>query len=224
MALVAGAFPYDVNTLLGGAVRVLIAPYDAGDIPAIPSDVFLQESPYTAVDPFVDLGATKEAFSYSRNIEVSGFEIQQVQGNVLEEISDSTRTITVSMAALDDVGMALIEQNDVSSDITAVAGSSAYDKLEFGTITDLDRYIIAFVARRSQASGVVTESDTTTKRGRFVVGIGYNVAVTADNAELQMGKGELSAAQLTFKFFPESSLTSGKEFGMWLFEQAGAIT
>lgn len=223
MALVHGAFPYDINNLLGGAVRVLLAPYVVGDIPASPLEAFDQVSPYDANTPFVDLGGTKEDFSYGRNIDVSGYQIQQLQGNVIEEVTDATRTIKVSMAEIGAKGLEIIEQSAAPEDIAAATLTSAYEKVSFGTISDLKRYIAVFVARRSQASGLVLEGAGGLKRGRFVVGVGYNVAISADNVEVGIGKGNLAAAQVTFKFFPEPSFDQGEEFGGWFFEKAGTI-
>src|SRR5262245_38319560 len=100
MALVAGAFPYDIDNLLGGAVRILYAP----STQAIPStggiaDVIEMVGPnYAAKTGWIDLGATKESFSYTRGFDVEGWEIQQTAGNVIEEISDITRSVSVSIA------------------------------------------------------------------------------------------------------------------------------
>lgn len=223
--LVAGQFPYDLNNLAGGAVRALIAPYTPATVPDVPSKGFAQVSPYGAKAPFFDLGATKEAFQYARGIEVGGYQIQQVQGNVIEEITNVTRTARVSMAEIGPQGLSLIEQHPAIDDVAAVAGSSAYKKLAFGSISDLQRYHVIFYARRSLASGVVQEGAAAgaRKRGRLLVGIGYNCAISADNVDLGFSKGDLAAAQVTFKFFPEPSLPQGEEYGGWFDEAAGII-
>lgn len=224
MALVQGAFPYDLNELLGGVVRVVLQPYDDAAIPDSPIDIFDQVAPYETNGDFADLGATTDDFTYGRALEVSGYEIQQVQGNVFEEVADSTRTVSVPMAQIGPAGLKIIEQQADDPELIAAAlGSSAYDAVDIGTISDLQRYTIAFVARRNIGSGEVVEGVAGPKRGRFVVGVGYNVAVTADNVEMGIGKGTLASAQITFKFFPESSKVQGKEFGRWFFERAGEI-
>lgn len=223
MALSTGAFPYDINNLLGGAARVLITPFSGSTVPTSPADVFAQVSPYAAKAPWVDIGATKDAFQYGRNIAVGGYEIQQVQGNVIEEITSVARTVQVSLAEIGPAGLELIEQQPTTAAIAAAAGSSAYTALPFGTISDLERYRVAFVARRSQASGLVVEGAGGLSRGRFVVGVGYNVAVSADNVQLGLAKGELSAAQVTFAFFPDPTETSGEEYGSWYDEADGTI-
>lgn len=229
MALTAGAFPYDVNNLLGGSVRVLLQDFDdATPAPDNPVDIFGQRSPYAAKTDWTDIGATKEAFQYGRSIDVGGYQIQQVQGNIIEEITNVARTVQVSVAEISPEGLAIIEQQPDIDDVAAVnaaaaAGSSAWKALGFGTISDLRRYRVAFVARRSQASGLVHEGVGDAGRGRFVVGVGYNVAVSADNVQLGLAKGELAAATLTFAFFPDPDGVEGKEYGTWFFEEAGTI-
>lgn len=225
MPLTTGPFPYDINNLLGGAARVLLVPYADAPVPVDPSDIFAQVSPYVAVDPWTDMGATREAFQYGRSIDVGGYQIQQVQGNVIEEITNVARTVQVSMAEIGPEGLKIIEQQPSTEAVAAAAGQSAYTKLAFGTIADLQRYRVAFVARRSLAAGEVAEGATAgaIRRGRYMVGVGYNVAISADNVQLQMARGELAAAQVTFSFFPEPTVTQGQEYGAWFDEAVGTI-
>jgi hypothetical protein len=81
---------------------------------------------------------------------------------------------------------------------------------------------MAFISRRHTSSGLVTEPGGAT-RGRFVMGAGYDVQMTADSAELSQGKGELSAFGITFKFFPHAGGTAGQEYGLWALEDTGTI-
>jgi hypothetical protein len=111
MALVTGAFPYDIDHLLGGAVRVLYAPTSVA-IPTGINSVIDMVSPYAAKTGWLEFGATKEAFSYSRAFEVQGYEIQQLAGNVLEEISSITRQVTLSAAEIRKEVLAIMEARD----------------------------------------------------------------------------------------------------------------
>lgn len=223
MPAVTGAFPYNVDNLLGGAVRILYAPTTVA-IPDSISDVIDMEAPYAAQTGWLDFGATKEAFSYSRAFDVSGYEIQQVPGSILEDITDLTRQISVSVAELTDTTLKIIEQGSIAADVSAAAGIGSQDVIKFGSFLSVDQYRVAFVSRRHKGSGIVTESDTTTTRGRFVMGVGYRAQMTAEEVSLEGTKGELSAAALTFKFFPESGQTYGEEHGAWFLEKAGTLT
>lgn len=223
MPAVTGAFPYNVDNLLGGAVRILYAPTTVA-IPDSIDDVIAMVSPYAPKTGWIDFGATKEAFSYSRSFDTAGYEIQQVPGAILEDITDLTRQVSVSVAELTPETLAIIEQGTIATDVAAAAGIGAQDVVKFGSFLSVDQYRIAFISRRHKGSGLVTEPDGTTTRGRFVMGVGYRCQMTADEVSLEGTKGELSAAALTFKFFPESGQTYGQEFGAWFMEAAGTIT
>jgi|SRR5262245_29031517 len=230
MALVAGAFPYDIDNLLGGAVRILYAPTTQA-IPADISSVIQMVGPsYTAKTGWTDLGATKESFSYTRGFDVEGWEIQQTAGNVIEEISDITRSVSVSIAEFTVEMLKIIEgDSGVISAVTAVGGPAAtakgaQDKLAFGSFRSLSRYRVAFISQRARASGEVTEAaNANAKRGRFVMGVGYSAQLSADEIEMEQAKGELTAAGTGFTFFPEGGQTQGSEYGAWFLEDAGTI-
>jgi hypothetical protein len=220
MPAITGAFPYNVDNLLGGAVRILYAPTTVA-IPASIADVIDMATPYAPKTGWIDFGATKEAFSYGRSFDTSGYEIQQVPGSVLEDITDLSRTITVSAAEMTPEILKIVEQGVIATDVAAGTASGAQDVVKFGSFLSVDQYRIAFISRRHTGSGTVAESGSVT-RGRFFMGVGYRCQMTADEVALEGTKGELSAASLTFKFFPESGQTYGQEFGAWFMEQAKA--
>ena len=66
MAQVTGAFPYDIDHLLGGRARVLFAP-TTEPLPGDISDLVDMTSPYAVNGSWEDLGATRDAASYSRS-------------------------------------------------------------------------------------------------------------------------------------------------------------
>jgi len=224
MALTTGAFPYDITNLLGGAVRILYADIDE-PVPATMTDVFLVESPYTAQTGWTDLGATPHSFTYTRGFDVEGWEIQQLAGNVIEEVTDLTRTIEVSFADLRPEHLAMIEnQSAAVEDVTAVASASAQKVVRFGSFQSFTRYRFAFVSRRPLAAGAVTESAPSgAVRGRFFMGVAYQAQIAADEAEFEQNKGELTAAGVTFTLFPDSDEDQGEEYGAWFDEVAGTI-
>lgn len=230
MTLITGAFPYDIDNLLGGSVRVLYAPTSV-TIPDNIGDVIEMVGPdYDAQTGWVDLLATKEAFSYSRGFDVEGWEIQQTAGNVIEEITDITRSVNVSVANFTTAILKILEGD--TGTITAVAaaaaagtaGTSAQSRLTFGSFSSLTQYRVAFIARRSKSSGLVTETgNASATRGRFVMGVGYRCQLSADEIEMEQAKGELTAANTGFTMFPESGQSQGNEYGAWFTETAGTI-
>lgn len=229
-------FPYDLANLLGGATRVVWAPISVA-LPAQPKDIFKQvvgstAPPYALKTGWKEFGANRDAFAYNRAIEVGAYTIQNVSGNILEEPTNTVRTARVSIAEINPETLKIIEEGTDAAAVTASAAAavetaktSAYSGVAFGAIPELTQYRIAFISRRAKQAGIVTEGAAGPTRGRFMVGVGYRCQLTADNVELQEAKGELSAATVTFHFFPDpdASVSAGSEFGIWWDEQAGTI-
>lgn len=219
-------FPYDINNLLSGAVSILYARIaDVAVLPDDISDVIGMVSPYTPKAGWNYLGATREAFSYSRGFDTEGLEIQQSQSAILEEVTDINRSLTVSMAEFNPFGFQLMENAPSVATVAAAANVSAQDRIAFGNFASVDRYRFAFISRRPKASGLVTEPGGLT-RGRFVMGLAYQAAMQADEIEMEQGKGELTAVELAFSMFPETALATGagQEVGFWALERAGTIS
>lgn len=224
MALVGAPFPYDINNLLTGAVEIYYALTSVA-IPVDISDVLDMEAPYAPLTGWTPLGATKEPFSYSRSFDSEGLDIQQSTTAVFEEVTDIERTITVSMAEFNPFGFQLMENAPSTATIAAATGASAQKKIAFGSFTSMTRYRFAFLSRRPKGAGTVTESDGTTIRGRFVMGVAYQAQIQADEIEMEQGKGELTAVELAFTLFPETTVAQpeGQDVGFWALEDAGTI-
>jgi hypothetical protein len=214
---VVGAFPYNIDNLLGGAVRLLYAPTSVA-IPEGIEDVISMVSPYTAKTGWVDIGATRDSFTYTRGFEVSGWEIQQTAGNVIEEVSSITRTVTLSLAEFRTEILELVEESQSVDTVAAAADVGAQHVVRFGSFTSLGRHRIAFICRRSRASGEVLEDVGGLARGAFVMGVGYTAQISAEDATIEFDKGALSAAGVGFTFFPASDLLQGEEYGAWFME------
>jgi|tagenome__1003787_1003787.scaffolds.fasta_scaffold20700672_3 hypothetical protein len=223
MAQVTGAFPYDIDNLLGGAVRVLYAPTTVA-APTNIFDVIGMVSPYAPKTGWVDFGATKESFTYTRGFDTEGFEIQQVPGAILEDITDLSRTIAVSVAELRPELLQIIEQGSTPTTSAAATGKGAQSIIKYGSFNSVSQYRIAWVSRRHQGSGLVTEPGATITRGRFFMGVGYRCQITADEIEYEGAKGELTGLGLSFKLFPEPGGVYGEEYGFWASEASGTIT
>jgi hypothetical protein len=226
VAPVTGTLPYDLDHLLGGAARVLVSD-DEASLPAVPDsivDVIDMESPYTPKTGWVDVGATTEGSTYSKDMDSDGYEIQQVSGFVFEEITEITRTVEITMGEIRPELVRIVENSGAAATVAAAAGASAQKSLAFGSFSQLDLRRVALVGQRNKKSGLVTESDATTERGRFVMVVLYSVALAAEASEFTIEKGELAALPVTLTAFPESGQSQGEEYGLWLFEDAGTIT
>lgn len=226
MALTGAPFPYDITNLLGGAVRILYGAVGGATPAAIPTsmdDVFDMETPYAAVAPWVDLGATKESFTYTRGFDTSGYEIQQVAGNVIEEITDISRSIEISFADFRPEHLQMIENAPAVANVAAVAGSGAQKRVAYGSFSSPVQYRFAFVSMRPRQAGIVEESGGK-ERGRFFMGIANLAQVAADEISFEQAKGELTGAGVTFTMFPESGQPTGEEYGAWYDETAGTIS
>jgi hypothetical protein len=223
---VTGAFPYDLNNLLGGRARVLISD-DAGALPAVPAnikDVFDPISPYTAETGWLDVGATAESTDYTRNLETSGWEIEQSTAAVFEEPTDSPRTIKVAMAEFKPEFIKVMEEAPAVGTVAAVTGAMAQKSVKVGSITTLTNRRVAFVAMRNKGSGTVTETGAGVIRGRYVMFAAYQATIAADASQVQVAKGQLTSAPVTFSLKPQDGQPSGQEHGIWLMEDAGVMT
>ena len=226
MALTGYPFPYDVNNLTGGRTRILYAPTSQA-IPANMDDIFeMDGGGYVVKGSWLDLGATKEASSYARGFDTGAWEIQQVVGAVVEEVTDVTRTLTVSFADFKPEHLQIIENAPSIATLAAAAGRSAQKQVSFGAFSSITRYRFAFVQQRSKQSGIVTESAGAGSgtRGRFLCGVLYDAQISADEVTFEQAKGELTGVGVTFTGFPASGQPTGQEYGTWLDELAGTIT
>lgn len=232
MVATQGALPYDIANLLGGAVRILYAIPGTGTVPSgsapVPedlSDIIDLVYPYAPKAGWHDFGATKENFTYSRGFETEGLEIQQFQGNIIEEITAISRNMQVSAAEFSPEVIRIIENATGIDTVAASAGVSAQKVVKIGSFASPARYRMAFIARRYIASGSVIEPVSSGRtRGRFVGAWLNQTQVSADDTEIEIGKGELAATGVTFAGFPEPGVDGEEAFGGWAFEDAGTIT
>lgn len=216
-------FPYDLNDLFGGTIRFLTAP-STEPVPGDISDIIDMTSPYAANGSWVDLGATGGPFQYNRNLTVGGYNIQQTQGTVLEEVTDVTRTMSVAAAEVRPDVIRMLEQGAAQEAISASANVSAQTKVPFGSIADLTSYRVAAIGRRKKVQGLVTEPGGAT-RGALVAWVGYSANISADNAQISVGEGDMATVPLTFSLHPDATVTDeGEEYGCVLFETAGTIS
>jgi nucleotide-binding universal stress UspA family protein len=221
-----GVLPFNLDNLLGGAVRVLWAPITE-DIPANPADIFDQTGPdYAPNGSWEDFGAAGGGSEYGRAIATSGYQIEQSSSDVLEEVTGLDRTFATSVAEIKPEHLAMIEETPETEidDVVAAAGHSAFKRVPIGNIDSQIRRRVAFVARRAKGIGADVTEPGGTVRGGFVVGVLYAVTLTADSTSIAFAKGNLASAGITFKAYPVDDVAAGNEFGDWFDETAGTIS
>jgi len=102
---------YKVNSadIIGGPGRLVWAPYGT-TAPTKISDVMNTTSPYDLVGPWKDLGATTEGIEISRGFETEGFEVDQVLGEVDEDVTGWSHSLSTQLAenTLENRQLALI--------------------------------------------------------------------------------------------------------------------
>lgn len=216
--------PYDLNNLAGGAIRALFAPIDE-TLPARIGDAIDLSSPYAPNGDWVDFGATTGPFTVNRSITKAGGNIQQEDSAILEEVTEVVRTVSAPFAELRPEIIQMIEEGAASAATTVGAGHSAQTKQPFGSIEELTQYRMMFIARRKKAQGTVREGVAgTVYRGRFLAYAAYRVELAAENISIPFEKGALASATVTFKLYPDPTITEpGEEYGAWFDEDAGIL-
>lgn len=180
-------------------------------------------APYGEKTGWVDIGATADSTDYTRDMNSSGWEIEQSSSAVFEEITEVSRTLKVEVAEITPEKLRILEEAGAIGTVAAGSGWSAQKSVKFGSFSSLVKRRVCFIGQRNLGSGAVVEPTTTLNRGRFVMCCLYNVNLSADASQLQVKKGNIASVPITFKSFPESGQTQGQEFGIWLLEDAGTI-
>lgn len=218
---------YDILKLAVGPARVLYAPTSVA-VPTKLQDIVKlvnDEGDYAAASEWVDFGASPEGdgASYSRGFETESLGIEQSSGAIFTDITDVNRSISLTVAEIDPDNMKIVEGTDIATEAVAAAKeTSAQDAVPIGSVTEFDTFRVALLAQRKKDSGIVKEPDGT-ERGRLVAVVLNRCQISADDSEIEVAKGGLLSAPLTFEAFPEPGQTSKKAFGRWFFEKAGEI-
>lgn len=89
-------FKVNANNIVGGAGRLLTAPYGV-KLPEKIADVMNLET-YELVAPWDDLGATQEGITVSRSYEEEGTEVDQVQGEIETSITKWEHALSTLLA------------------------------------------------------------------------------------------------------------------------------
>lgn len=230
MTLVTGTTPFDADYILSGAVRIAYAVPGTGTVPvgsaAVPtslSDIMDLSAPYALKAGWKYIGATTENPNYTRSFETEGVEIQEYKGNLFEEVTEVSRTMEFTAAEFREEILRIVESAGPATTVAAAAGSSAQKVIKFGSFESPDRYRWVFVAQRPKTStNAVTEPSGKT-RGPFVACVLYQGSISADDAQMEFGKGQVAAAGVTIQGFPEGGLSGEVAAGAWFLESPGTI-
>lgn len=222
MSEVVGINPYDLSNLLKGPCRVLYAPTSVA-IPTSIAKIIEPEKEYKPKTGWLDFGATTQGSAYSRQFSTAGYTIEQTTGNVDEDVTDAVRSVQASFAELTPEFLQIMENAAEVETVAKAEGQSAEKQVKFGTVQTLEAYRIALIAQRPKGLGAdVTEKDEVV-RGAFAALVLYRAKITGDQTAIQLARGQLGSAQLTFQGYPESGQSQGEEHGLWIVEQSGTI-
>lgn len=217
-----GLNKYELKNLLKGPCSWLYAP--AGTAVANLASLFEPDGePYAPKAPFKFFGATTSGSAYSRQFSTTGYQIEQATGNVDEDVTDVVRTVQGQFGEVTPELLQMMEQAQNIDTVAKAKGRSAEKQIRVGSVESLEEYVVAIVGRRLKGKGAdVTESGGT-KRGAFVAAVLLAAKITGDQASLNLAKGNLASAPLTFQAYPDDSQETGEEHGLWIDEQTGTI-
>lgn len=224
--------PHDLSKLAVGPARVLYAPLKTAVPKKLQSIVKLTNAEeYEPVGEWEDFGSAPggDGASYSRGFETEGLEIEQVSGAIFNEITDVNRSIGLNVAEISPENMKIVEGTEIASEAVAAeksveekGGAPAQTRVAIGSVSELPLYRIALIAQRKKSEVEVVEPDGTVRAGLVAVVLN-RCSLAADDSEIQVQKGGLLSAPITFEAFPEPGEEPDEAFGGWIFESAGTI-
>lgn len=213
-----------LNELLKGPCNVLYADPEETANPANLADIFKPDgAPYDLKEGWEVFGATTAGTAYSRQFQTTGYQIEQMTGNVEEDVTDVVRSVSLTAGEISPEILQIMEQAKDIDSVAKAKGRSAESQVKIGSVESLKSYLIAFVAKRFPGHGAdVTESGGTV-RGGFVAGVLLRAKLTGDQAQLALAKGQLAGVGLTLQAYPDSTQAEGEEHGLWIVEETGTI-
>jgi hypothetical protein len=217
--------PFDIFSVATiGAPRVLIANYDDVDAPEGIHSVIDMVYPYAPVDSWENGGAAVSQRGYTRGLSSEGIDIQEQTGNLFEDITETTRTVSLPFAEINPFLESIIENSPAIDDIDAAPGVSEQSVVALQSISTLRRYRIAIIGVRRTESGVVVEPPDARQRGRFVGRLLNLCTLSADDTEQTMEKGSLAERVVAFTAFSDSEVDANDgDWGRVVMEKAGTV-
>ena len=230
MAVTGGKFPYDAADALVGPARVLVR--DLPSTPGVPStgnDILPASADangvYAPASPWIDLGLSADKPSYTVTHDDAGIEYEQA-GTLFNKIQSVTRQMTLQMAAINPVTLAMIEQGSAVT-VAAATDKPAYKTVGMANYSDTRKYQVAIVAYRPAGTGdVVEKSPSTITRPAAVFVVGYNCALASSDRQVEFSRGDPVNVSVSIDLFPYAytGQPADEDFGKWWLETPGTIS
>lgn len=226
-AMHGGRMPYDEGGALVGPARVLFAPTSVS-VPTglVIENVADEDGEYPPITGWVDFGLAADAPTYSHSRESEGITYQQPSGDLFQQISAVTRTLTVQVAHIDGENLEIIENSGHVADVAAAAGIHAgLEKVNVGLYTDVPVWRVALISYRPSGASEVIEpvAAGSTNRPPMVMRVIPRCTITADETSMDFDRGTPVNAPVTFNALTEPTASAGAEHGYWLVEKPGTI-
>lgn len=219
-----GITPYDLGNLLKGPTPFIYALASEVAVPATIADILDPDDPlHPLKEGWLHGGATTGPSSYGRQFSTAGYAIEQATGNVDEDVTDTVRSITVPVGEITPELLQVLEQAPAIDTVAKAKGRSAEKQVRVGSIETLENYRVCFLGRRLKGKGSDVTMSGGKARGAFAVYCMYMAKITGDQAAIQVGRGQLASAPLTFQAYPDDTQEAGEEHGVWLLEESGTI-
>lgn len=216
--------PWDITKLVSGGFVTALAPLeDAPPIPTWIDDFRAMEDPYAFVDPYSQLGASVDAKEYTTGHETQGLQIQEESADILDQVSGRSVGFKTDVAEIAPENMGVIENSRGVEAVSASSGVGAGTAVGIADFDDLIHYRGLLMGLRPERSGLVVESDGTTKRGRIVAVVLWDITLAAEQRSIGFDKNGLGHANVTVKAYPDPTQPTDFRFGRWMFEAAGSI-
>jgi len=218
MAMHGGRTPYDENGALVGPARCLYAPTTVA-VPTAMTDIIATAATsggeYPAATGWKDFGLAADAPSYTHSRDSEGITYQQPSGDLFQQISNITRSLTVQVAHIDDATLAVIENAAAATTV------GAFKKVSVGLYADAPVWRVALISfRPAGVPAVVTDANAPGgSRPPLVARVIPRSQITADETSSDFDRGTPVNFGVTFNAVSEPTAAAGAEHGFWLVEQ-----
>jgi hypothetical protein len=135
-------------------------------------------------------------------------------------VTEAVRTIQGTFGQLNASVLQILEQASSATTLAKGKGHAAEKQIRTGSITSLANYRIAVVARRLAGQGADVKESGGLIRGGFVVGGLLKAKITGDQAAIQLARGQLASAPITFQAYVDGAASEGQEHGFWFLEES----
>lgn len=216
---------YDISRHIESGARGIIARADL--VPAITKlDDVLDLTTLALKTNFVDVGSAREGVgsAYNRNITTAESRIEASTVSIRERITAVDRTITLHLAEFTPDKVAILEEAPAVTTIAAAANSSPQSRVDGGVFNKMTRYRVVLLGIHPDGEGRDITDTTADVRGPLCAWVLQNARMSAENAGIEIQRGQIADAPLTFKGFPEPTITDPAKSVVSYIEETGPAT